>query len=367
MKKTIWNLDTYDEGKEGSIVELMQDDIKSRGSQAIFNKEFWIWKYKKNNAGFYPKWIKLAKSNDSDFIGGHYTVIPVYLKNKDKRILSGQSVDTLTHTTFRKQGVFTQLADFCYDELINDGVDLIYGYPNDNSFPGFVKKLNWKHLFTVYELGYILNISNLVNSKFKKGIKNIIAKIGLHLIYKVHQSINVFFINKDISYKKIKIREINNQIVDKLISTEHKFYIDRSSDYFKWRYSNNPVDKEIYVKEIIYENETVGYYIIKFKTYPHRDNIKIAHIMELIIKKDIKNIYSSVLNDIIHISKKEKATLIYTYSHDKQFDYKQYKKNGFIKLDNKNFIVRVNKNKEKLEGVYEANNWFISQGDSDRA
>ena len=40
---------------------------------------------------------------------------------------------------------------------------------------------------------------------------------------------------------------------------------------------------------------------------------------------------------------------------------------AFLKLDNKNFIIKINKNEEKYEGVFDSHNWFISQGDSDRA
>ena len=366
-KKTKWYPDTYKEGEEIDIVNLIEDDIKTRESQAIFDKKHWKWKYKKNNAGFYPNWIKLAKSKNDDFIGGHYTAIPVLLKANKKIVLSAQSVDTLTHKTLRRQGVFTKLAGLCYDELISDNTDIIYGYPNDNSYPGFVKKLKWKHIFTVYELGYILDVSKLVNFKFKGGIKNFISKIVLNTIFKSRQLINQISNDKSFTFDEISINNIDTLIVDEIISENHNYYLDRSMDYLKWRYLDNPTDKEIYVSRITIENKIVGYYIIKYKIYPHRNNIKIAHVMELILNTGIKNIYSSVLKNIIQISRKKKAAIIYTYSHDKQFDYRQYKRFGFIKLDNKNFIVRVFKNEEKYEGIFEASKWFISQGDSDRA
>jgi len=367
MKDKKWYHDNYHDGDEDSIVNLIQEDIQNRGSQAIFNKEFWRWKYKKNNAGFSKSWIKLAKSKVDHFIGGHYTVIPVYLNNNAGKFLSAQSVDTLTHISFRKQGVFTKLADLCYRELDKDNVDVVYGYPNDNSYPGFINKLGWKKLFVVHELCYILDVPKLVNYKFKNGYKNLIIKLGLRLYYNILQLFYKFVNNNNIRCEEIKIGDIDSQIMNKLISNKYVYFIDRSKEYLKWRYTDNPVDKELIIKKIIYKNETVGYYIVKIKTYPHRENIKIAHIMELILNQEIKNIYPTVFNDILKESKNEKATMIYAYSHKKQYDFMQYKRYGFIKIDNKNFIIKIIKNDDRYIGIYDSHNWFISQGDSDRA
>lgn len=367
VRETNWYPDTYKEGDEINIVSLMEDDIKSRGSQAIFDKKHWLWKYKNNNAGFYPNWIKLAKGKKDDFIGGHYTVIPAMLKANGKVVLSSQSVDTMTHVTFRRQGVFTELANFCYEELIKDKSDVIFGYPNDNSYPGFVKKLDWKHIYTVHELGYILDVPKLVDYKFKNGMKNLAAKIGLGVFFNGHRFLNKRKKDQSFNYEQIQIDDIDPIIVDSIISSNYTYYLDRSLDYFKWRYSNNPNDKEIFVCRITKADKIVGYYVIKFKTYPHRNNVRIAHVMELILDESSTTIYENVLNNIVEVSKREKATMLYTYSHEKQFDFSAYKKYGFIKLDNKNFIIRINNNEPNYKGISDAKNWFITQGDADRA
>ncbi len=367
LKEKSWYPDVFKKGEEKDIVDLMEEDIKARGSGAIFDNEHWQWKFKDNNAGFFPNWIHLAKSKATNFIGGHYTVIPAFLKANGNTVLSCQSVDTMTHKTFRRQGVFTVLANACYNELIKSNVDIIYGYPNDSSYPGFVKKLEWDHIFTVDEFGYILDVPKLVDYKYKNFFKNVTVKVGLSALSVSRKfSRNVPTKNR-FQFQTIPIDDVDHAIIEDLISKNYKYYLEKSKDYFKWRYVKNPHDREVMVKKVVHNKKIVGYYILKFKNYPHRNNIRAAHIMELILDQDVKEIYNATLNDIFVVSKERKMSMIYTYSHDKQFDYLPYKKFGFMKLDNKNFIIRINKNKQNYEGIFNANNWFITQGDSDRA
>jgi hypothetical protein len=54
-----------------------------------------------------------------------------------------QSGDTMTHKDHMGKGLFTKLAQMTYDLCRELGYHFVYGFPNYNSYPGFVKKLNW--------------------------------------------------------------------------------------------------------------------------------------------------------------------------------------------------------------------------------
>ncbi len=56
-----------------------------------------------------------------------------------------QSMDTMTHPDYQGQGVFTKLAEACYDIAAARGFEILYGFPNPLSYPGFVKRLGWTH------------------------------------------------------------------------------------------------------------------------------------------------------------------------------------------------------------------------------
>lgn len=54
-----------------------------------------------------------------------------------------QSGDTMTHKDHTGKGLFTKLARMTYELAKEKGAEFVFGSPNYNSYPGFVKKLNW--------------------------------------------------------------------------------------------------------------------------------------------------------------------------------------------------------------------------------
>ena len=56
-----------------------------------------------------------------------------------------QSCDTAVDPFYRNQGIFTSIIKEKEKQLIKDGYDLIVGYPNFNSYPGFLK-MGWQEV-----------------------------------------------------------------------------------------------------------------------------------------------------------------------------------------------------------------------------
>lgn len=79
----------------------------------------------------------------------YYGVFPVLLEFKQQQIIAAQSGDTMTHPNHRGKGLFITLAKMTYDLAKEVGIELVFGFPNANSYPGFVKKLSWQHYSNV--------------------------------------------------------------------------------------------------------------------------------------------------------------------------------------------------------------------------
>lgn len=67
------------------------------------------------------------------------------MEYKGKQCLAAQSGDTMTHPAHGGKGLFTTLAKMTYELAKQEGIQFIFGFPNENSYPGFVKRLNWTH------------------------------------------------------------------------------------------------------------------------------------------------------------------------------------------------------------------------------
>jgi hypothetical protein len=79
----------------------------------------------------------------------YYGVIPCFLVNNGKTILAAQSADTMTHPDHRHKGLFIQLAMLTYKLCKSTGIKLVFGFPNQNSLPGFINKLGWRNTETM--------------------------------------------------------------------------------------------------------------------------------------------------------------------------------------------------------------------------
>jgi GNAT superfamily N-acetyltransferase len=75
----------------------------------------------------------------------YYGVIPCFISLEGKLIPAAQSADTMTHPLHRRKGLFALLAQRTYQLCREEGIQLLFGFPNQNSYAGFVNALGWKH------------------------------------------------------------------------------------------------------------------------------------------------------------------------------------------------------------------------------
>ena len=112
--------------------------------EAVYNKprhhNYFLKKY--NTAYTGNGYIGFIAYNDQQPVA-YYGVVPCFIKYNEEMILAAQSVDTMTHPAYRYQGLFVQLAERTFDLCRMEGINLIFGFPNQNSLKGFMK-LGWQ-------------------------------------------------------------------------------------------------------------------------------------------------------------------------------------------------------------------------------
>lgn len=118
------------------IIALYKEVFKSKITfeelSSIFNTEI----FGKYTIGY----LAVADNGET---AGYYGVFPMKASINGKTHLVAQSGATMTSVNHQKKGLFTKLAQLTYEAAKNEGVKLIFGFPNENSYPGFKNKLNW--------------------------------------------------------------------------------------------------------------------------------------------------------------------------------------------------------------------------------
>ncbi len=104
------------------------------------DRKLWDWAYIDNPSG--EPLVSIAVCNGN--VIGHYAVIPMPLENADHKIQGYLSMTTMVSSAFRRHSLFQILANRVFERIgATDKPAVVFGFPNDNSAPGFRKRLGW--------------------------------------------------------------------------------------------------------------------------------------------------------------------------------------------------------------------------------
>lgn len=166
------------------------------------------WGYR--NLGF------LAKDENNDN-AAYYGAFPIKMIIDGKETLVAQSGDTMTAPEHQKKGLFVELAKQTYALAEKEGFAFVFGWPNENSYPGFKKKLDW--IFTGFMQDY----------KFEN---KVLPLCELSSKYNFIKPLYFKLINSKLRKHKIDFSEINSNNFFK----ENPYgFIKRDQDFFKYK------------------------------------------------------------------------------------------------------------------------------------
>jgi len=74
----------------------------------------------------------------------YYGVMPCFIQFGDKIILTAQSGDTMTHPKHRGKGLIVKLSNITFDLCKELGIQLLFGFPNQEFYPIMIRHLGWK-------------------------------------------------------------------------------------------------------------------------------------------------------------------------------------------------------------------------------
>jgi len=132
----IERLDFSDSTDMQKLVDLQNTVYK--GKHVFHSQSFKHW-YLDNPNGRVISYNALYE----DIIAAHYAIIPVKMEI-ESRVVSGLlSMATVTHPEHQGRGLFKELARQSYDYAAKNGYEFVIGVANANSYPGFIKHLNF--------------------------------------------------------------------------------------------------------------------------------------------------------------------------------------------------------------------------------
>lgn len=136
------------EAAEYYIKRLDTDNLQhlNKLHQAVYGKpvadSFYPKKYDTIHTG--TAFVGYIAFLPGDIAIGYYGVIPCIVSYDGQKVKVAQSADTMTHPQYRLKGLFVELANRTYALCRENEINLVFGFPNQNSYHGAVNKLGWK-------------------------------------------------------------------------------------------------------------------------------------------------------------------------------------------------------------------------------
>ena len=343
-------------GSTGEL-ERYRNTFEQNGSPRKIDNLTWL--HQQNLAGTNTIFYAMHENN----IAAIYTALPVVFQIRQQTSTALQSIDTITDEKHRGKGLFPKLANELYQDAEKNNFSLVYGFPNENSAPGFFKKLGWTSFgeapFIIKPLSISYFIKKLLNRKKESSASQ--------------EEENHFFSlagRKDLS-KRIHLEPVSefgeayNELW-KQVSTGIGVCADRSAAYMNWRYVARP---ESYYSSIGFFEDGRLRGVIVF-TIKNKHQGRVGYIMELIYDTTQPAIGKALLTYANKICKAEDADVILAWAFEHSFNYGAYKKTGYfnfpVKFRPQHLFLGVRVfDESQASTINNISNWYISYSDSD--
>jgi len=96
-----------------------------------------------------------------------FCLFPCFVSINGEQLLAGQSADIITHVDHQKKGLFKLLGKVTEELAFDEGMHILFAFPNENSFPGFVRSLQWHHTGNLHIYKFKVNGFPLYNALHK--------------------------------------------------------------------------------------------------------------------------------------------------------------------------------------------------------
>jgi len=289
-----------------------------------FNREFWNW-INLNSPFGKTRFIVSKRDN----IISHYSYIPRDIVIDGVKIKAGMGIHLASDPEQKSLSVLLEVFKKVYEIALNDGIEILYGFPNNNSYLILNRFMKWTLLEDIPAL--------------EKELSEL----------------------QPVAYKNAEYIELENpddNFFSQILNSIPKDYIyfNRTIDYLKWRYFFNPVNKYYYIQQ----KRGCGCAILKIYV---KNGRRYGHILEIGGFGDDAKIFEEIVLSTFVFFYKKNVDIISLWFPENSLFCKDilygfgFKKSdflthfGYLSIGDKNKILGKIKNKD----------WYITMGDSD--
>lgn len=333
--------------------------VISFGEATNSKKEMYEWLFDKNPYNKSGNMMYLLKEGDK--VIGCDGLLPNELYVDGKVLLAAHSVKSMTHPDYKRQGIFRKMTENSCERGREDGVDVIIGLANDQSYPAY-QKFGWPTLFEKEVYVKPILINNILKRRIKIGF---LANLGNAIFASFMKNRLNGEMDKEIKFEILdKVPEEVQDCWDKYKS-KYKVLLVRDYKYLNYRYNERPdVDYATLLARL--KGEIIGFAILHNAV---ANGSKMTSAVEFFTDPSNERYIRALANGIAK------------YCYDNKLEYavvgtglfgeyrKVLLKNGFMVTrkppKNNMMIVHILSDRVTLDELTGHDKWHITQGDGE--
>ncbi len=240
QRQRSWRSVAWDASESGATERIRALLAAEYPREDVVSGEYCEWLLRRNPCG--DAIIRLAVDEDGT-VAGQYVVVPVQL-TIDGTVHDGAlSLLTLVDPRYRGQGVFTALARDVIDDCAARGRRFIIGFPNQNSYPGFVRALGFRDIGRVPLMLRPLQPSQLVQTRLGPTLGTLLRPLlaPADLYYRAAV--------RALPLQIAKVDDFGDAFdaFDAILARRFRVHQPRSARFLRWRFTESPRGYVTYV------------------------------------------------------------------------------------------------------------------------
>lgn len=312
----------FKEGDEHAIVRLFN---------FVFNRnitvEQWDWAYKENP----ERRLDIILAFQRKQLVGQSASTPLLFSFKKNPVRVTRVQNVMVHPDYQGKGIFTETLKLLTEYLYANKLDLVVTFPNNNSLPSFIRKLDYHHLTDIST--FCLQVSSLTPADS--------PAISVHID------------------KTIQFTEDDRDFILSCMN-QYEIFNARSLDYLHWRFKESS-GKNYHILRAFQNNRQIA--LVLFKYYPDAQSVDLVEFFVNDDKKGIVSLLNSIKDYYLKKDVRISSFNIWLFPH--YIHYKKLLDIGFSQSTFSTHVVTKSFSPLTEQGFDSLHSYYLSMGDSD--
>jgi len=356
MTEHAWTTEPYTPDLAAEVCDLCR---RTWGDIEIADAAYHRWQYQENPAG--QALAAFARDRATGALVGQFGAIPLRMWVDGAPRMAALALNVVTDEAYRGRGVFLATARAADDRMAAAGVDLAWALPNENSFPGFVRRLGYRHAGDVPLLVRPVNVRSLVSGRVPlPGAGALAARLARPLVRPLPRTPER---TEGVSVTAVERFDEGFDGLWERVRGRQRAMVVRDAAYLQWRFRRVPLRRYECLRATV-DGALAGYIVLRVAEIA---GMNAGLVVDFVVEPSAagERAGRALLSHALARFASEDIDLLASLMLPHAPEYRLLRKAGFWPLPRALLPQRFRLVARDGPEVYDLSSWFLTMGDYD--